>query len=503
MAELLRIQGQHAAAEPLHRRSLAIYQKALGPDHPDVALSVNNLAGLLGDQGQYAAAEPLYRRSLAIREKALGPDHPDVATSLNNLAFLLIANGQSKPVISALNRSLGIESTWLIRELPLLPDQARSAQLRQLGDAWQWPFGWIQNFPPAAQLALQTRLNRQGLLPEIEQRQGPLLKAPGVDRAKVEQLQALTQQLASVSLPPDRRAAVREQRDRLQAEIYRQIPELQLQLVTPAEVAKALPPDGALVEFQRYRLFDTRKPKDQRWGAAQYIALVLKPTGSISAVPLGPAAVIDAQVHQGLRASAEQLTDAEAIWTQLSNQVLKPLLPQLSGSRQWFLSPDGELNRVPFAALPSPQDSTRPLGQAVQLRLLTTGRELVRLQQPAPAGSAALVMANPNYDRAGTRPAPAGRPDAASAVAQRRSAELGSNRWTWLPDTSWKSLQQNGSQLMGWAGNHGSVGFSQSRSQWIPRPTSRLTCWPCCVNAAALPICAIWCCWPGWWRVCC
>ncbi len=32
--------------------------------------------------------KPLYKRSLAINEKALGPDHPDVAVSLNNLAAL-------------------------------------------------------------------------------------------------------------------------------------------------------------------------------------------------------------------------------------------------------------------------------------------------------------------------------------------------------------------------------------------------------------------------------
>lgn len=37
-------------------------------------------------QGRYDLAEPLYKRSLSIREKALGPDHPDVGTSLNNLA---------------------------------------------------------------------------------------------------------------------------------------------------------------------------------------------------------------------------------------------------------------------------------------------------------------------------------------------------------------------------------------------------------------------------------
>ena len=40
-------------------------------------------------QGNYGEAERLYKRSLAIREKVLGPDHPKVALSLNNLAWFL------------------------------------------------------------------------------------------------------------------------------------------------------------------------------------------------------------------------------------------------------------------------------------------------------------------------------------------------------------------------------------------------------------------------------
>lgn len=40
-------------------------------------------------QGRYEEAGLLYERSLAIREKALGPDHPGVAQSLNNRAGLL------------------------------------------------------------------------------------------------------------------------------------------------------------------------------------------------------------------------------------------------------------------------------------------------------------------------------------------------------------------------------------------------------------------------------
>ena len=58
------------------------------------SLSLNNLAVLYKAQGRYTEAEALYHRSLAIREKALGPEHPDVAQSLENYADLLRETGR-------------------------------------------------------------------------------------------------------------------------------------------------------------------------------------------------------------------------------------------------------------------------------------------------------------------------------------------------------------------------------------------------------------------------
>ena len=65
-------------------------------DHPDVATSLDNLAVLYDAQGKYAEAEPLHQRSLAIWEKALGPEHPDVAQSLENYAGLLRDTGRGE-----------------------------------------------------------------------------------------------------------------------------------------------------------------------------------------------------------------------------------------------------------------------------------------------------------------------------------------------------------------------------------------------------------------------
>ena len=88
---------------------LAIREKVLGLDHPDVAMSLNNLGLLLQAKGDYTSAEPPYRRALAIVQKALGPDHPDVA-DLNNL-------GSALCLVRSL--ALGLVSLRFLKHRPL------------------------------------------------------------------------------------------------------------------------------------------------------------------------------------------------------------------------------------------------------------------------------------------------------------------------------------------------------------------------------------------------
>jgi Tetratricopeptide repeat len=86
--------GKFAEALPLARQVLAIREKALGPDHPNVAASLSSLADLYRIQGRYADAEPLLERALATLEKALGREHPNLGPSLNNLAALYRDQGR-------------------------------------------------------------------------------------------------------------------------------------------------------------------------------------------------------------------------------------------------------------------------------------------------------------------------------------------------------------------------------------------------------------------------
>ena len=106
-------EGQYAEAIPLAEKALGIRKKVLGDNHPDVAISLNNLAELYRLQGRYTEAEPLYQQSLAIDKKTLGDNHPDVATGMDNLATFYYLQGRYKEAERLYKESLAIKKEQL------------------------------------------------------------------------------------------------------------------------------------------------------------------------------------------------------------------------------------------------------------------------------------------------------------------------------------------------------------------------------------------------------
>ncbi|XP_014392860.1 PREDICTED: kinesin light chain 3 [Myotis brandtii] len=103
-----RDQNKYKEATDLLHDALQIREQTLGPEHPAVAATLNNLAVLYGKRGRYREAEPLCQRALEIREKVLGADHPDVAKQLNNLALLCQNQGKFEEVERHYARALSI-----------------------------------------------------------------------------------------------------------------------------------------------------------------------------------------------------------------------------------------------------------------------------------------------------------------------------------------------------------------------------------------------------------
>lgn len=464
LAYLYHEQGFYSKAEPLYLRSLAIQEKAFGAEHPYIATVLLNLGVLYRELGDINKAAPFLQRALAIRAKTLGGDHPDTAVSTGSLALLFENQRMFSKAEQLWRLTFSAENKIIQREASLLPRLEREAFVRtRFGFAYQILFSSAHRGPSGANLALFARLNRHGLLEEIEKRQALLAYLPGGHKELLLELRTANQQLGSATLTRDQRQLLKLRQAELERGLYRLLPELKPRTVEVSQVASVLPEGSALVEFQRYGPYGGNPPAMQMW-QSRYLALVLKPNGSISSIDLGQATPIEKVIQNALTASEQKLGDAQQLWAQVGRFVLGPLASATRGVNTLFISPDGELNRVPFAALPAP-GSSQLLSEALKLRMLTTGRELLDLQNaPSTKTSQALVVANPAFDR---RPVSVQSPRPATS-SQQRSGELGSRRWAPLPGTATEGAaiaQLTGGRLL--AGEQASAAAIQQ--QQTPR----------------------------------
>jgi tetratricopeptide (TPR) repeat protein/transcriptional regulator with XRE-family HTH domain len=149
-------QGRYTQAEPLYLRALRIREQQLGPDHLDLAYPLHGLANLYHQQDRYVEAAPLFRRALRIREQQLGPDHPQVAYPLNNLALIYYKQGRYEQAEPLYLRAL------TIREQQLGPDHPDIANSLTLLGLLYYKLGRYEQAEPLFQRALRVREQQLG-----------------------------------------------------------------------------------------------------------------------------------------------------------------------------------------------------------------------------------------------------------------------------------------------------------------------------------------------------
>jgi len=93
-AEQAAAAGNYSSAEELLREAAAIQEQALGPDHPDLANTLNNLGVVCEITDNPIDAEHYFRRAYSIATATLAPDHPFVVTSSKNLHDFCAARGR-------------------------------------------------------------------------------------------------------------------------------------------------------------------------------------------------------------------------------------------------------------------------------------------------------------------------------------------------------------------------------------------------------------------------
>ena len=120
-AEQAATAGDFASADELLRSATRIQEETLGPLHPDLANTFNNLAIVAERTGNLGDAETFYRRAVTIASASLPPEHPTVVASRENLESFCRSRGVSidAPTLSPTpDTDVGPESS--VAELPPL-----------------------------------------------------------------------------------------------------------------------------------------------------------------------------------------------------------------------------------------------------------------------------------------------------------------------------------------------------------------------------------------------
>ena len=380
--------GDYAKAEPLFREALAM-RRALYPaerfphGHPALAMSLNNLGSLYWNAGDHGRAERFYREALAMA-RALYPaeryphGHPDLAASLSNLGFLLLAagdHGRAQPVfLEALAMSgrqvrqhadlaAEAESRLFAATLPRSRDGLLSASRHLAADAAAYEALWDGR-------ALLTRLQ--------ERRHRDLLaSADPATAALADELQAPRRRLARLLLSSGRAADAHrqqvEQLTRAREDLEKRIAaKLRLGDLTPAtavttvkQLQGALPAGAAFVDLIQYVHFEHDPKRPGKKGQKRtpcYVAFVLARGRPVARAELGEAAPIAAACaawHKALLAPGGKAQSERAAAEAFAKRVWEPIRAVLPADcRTVYVTPDGAVAQVPWAALPGHKADT-------------------------------------------------------------------------------------------------------------------------------------------------
>jgi hypothetical protein len=131
--------GDYLAAERLLREAAVIQEATLGSNHPDLAITLNNLGFVCERTGNFAEAERRYRRAHAIAVASLSPGHPFIATSLKNLVEFCAAH--DIPIWTP-------PATRSDDELPLLDADPEETEVEITSDVHHEPVAVTSRFTP-------------------------------------------------------------------------------------------------------------------------------------------------------------------------------------------------------------------------------------------------------------------------------------------------------------------------------------------------------------------
>ncbi len=414
--------NEFAKAEPLCLRALSIVEKTLGTEHPFTSYPVNLLAQIYKNTGDYEKAETLYKRAIAIKEKTLGAYHPHLAGTYLNLANLYAVKGDIDKAIEnetrgneileyniALNLAAGSENDKFeyLRTLDYIENQTLSLN-----------FLTAKNSQAATNLAVTTVFRRKGRVLDAMSDSLSVLRRrfDKQDQVLLDNLNNATAKLVSVVMegPKELKSeeyekkikSLEQQRENVEAQISQKSAGSyeKTKPVLLNDIQELVPKDTVLIEFAVYT---PRLQKGFEFGMgaihdpqntekAHYAAFIVSSNGEIRAKDLGEINEINRSINEFRSALRDpQNKNVKQIGRTVDEKLMQPIRTLMGDAKHLLISPDGNLNLIPFEALVD--EKGKYLIENYQFTYLTSGRDLLRMQTARKSKSNSMIIANPLF----------------------------------------------------------------------------------------------------------
>lgn len=410
-------QERYVEAEPLFKQALAIERKAFGPEHESVGYLLSQLGSLYLHTGKYVEAEEVLTQALAISKKALGPDDLQAGTILLKLACVKWARQHPESAEVYFDQSQAVFSKILAEQFAYMTENDRLTFLNSISGVLPsfLSFGYYyrNERPQFAAKMYDALLWGKGMVASSVTAQRAALLTSGDSQALAlfEELTNKKNQLAALfRAQPTDREQWRNDVDRLQSEIQDLEEKVsrrsaafaeQKQLALPQwqQVRDALKPNEAAVEFARFHYWDrTTWTKKSYYFAlvARSRAATEKPFDAPTMIFLGEATDLEGAPMRDYWQRVAKGPAAEAdIGTAFYKAFWKPLEPFLTGVARVYVSPDGVLNRIAWAAIRS--DDGHLLMEKYDIDVVLSTKDVLRQEHPSTSRRAVLI-GNPAFD---------------------------------------------------------------------------------------------------------
>ena len=428
LGEVYLAQKRYNEAHSLFMRALEICQKSFGNRHSKVSDCYRSLADLARCQGRFSMADSLYHQALAINEGIYGPDHPVLAEDYRCLARNCASLGNYETSLFYFEKMLkgmrcffehvfpaaSIEQKMkFISEYPLIDYSLLSLAVHHGSDE-------------IIRSALEMVLRGEAFVVDVLSDEGRIANDSDDPKLRklLDKLSDVYGALSSMTLAGPVYFDPFEYQDSLE---YLSVLKDSLEAVKStlcnqensgiisfgaglSDIGRCLGKNEVLWEYIYYEPydFDLIGNEPERTRPGRYLAFVLTGQGQVLIHDLGEAKktdsliivardkLYDAGINLYPALTRESEAELNRITSQIYNLVFAPLEAGLDGRDNILVSPDGQLNLIPFEILPC-----RGGKYAVEnytISYLSSGRDLLKFDERDWESDWVLLMADPDFN---------------------------------------------------------------------------------------------------------